>query len=107
MFVGHQNGGALYAFDLDPNSNAFTFVGEYRTAYDETAALHFDRGNGRLYIWHDADWDTWEVNDLTSTAIVGSSARQLLLPGAVGLTCGRRRTVRAFVDLVVGSRRRT
>ncbi len=44
MFVGHQNGGALYVFDLDPNSNSFAFVGEYRTAYDETAALHFDRG---------------------------------------------------------------
>ena len=77
MFVGHQNGGALYVFDLDPNSNAFTFVGEYRTAYDETAALHFDRGNGRLYIWHDAGWDTWEVSDLTSTPIAGGSARQL------------------------------
>ena len=68
MFVGHQNGGALYAF---------TFVGEYRTAYDETAALHFDRGNGRLYIWHDAGWDTWEDTDLTSTPIPGGSARQL------------------------------
>ena len=77
MLVGHQNRGALYACDLDPNSNAFTFVGEYRTAYDETAALHFDRGNGRLYIWHDAGWDTWEVSDLTSTPIAGGSARQL------------------------------
>jgi len=77
MFVGHQNGGALYAFDLAPDSNAFTFVGEYRTAYDETAALHFDRGNGQLYIWHDENWDTWEVSDLASTAISGSSARQL------------------------------
>ncbi len=67
MFVGHQNGGALYVFDLDPMSNA----------YDETAALHFDRGNGRLYIWHDSGWDTWEVSDLTSTPIAGSSARQL------------------------------
>jgi len=76
MLVGHQNGGAVFAFDLDPGSNAFTFVGEYRTAYDETAALHFDRGNGRLYIWHDADWDTWEVVDLSSTPIAGSSARQ-------------------------------
>ncbi len=77
MFVGHQSGGALYAFDLDPNSNAFTFVGEYRTAYDETAALHFDPGNGRLYIWHDSGWDTWEVSDLTSMPIAGGSARQL------------------------------
>ena len=77
MLVGHQNGGAVYAFDLDPQSNAFTFVGEYRTAFDETAALHFDRGNGRLYVWHDADWDTWELGDLSSTPIAGSSARQL------------------------------
>jgi hypothetical protein len=77
MLVGHQNGGSVYAFDLDPDSNAFTFVGEYRTAYDETAALHFDRGNGRLYVWHDSSWDTWEVGDLSSTAIAGSQARQL------------------------------
>ncbi|HJQ98446.1 MAG TPA: hypothetical protein VJ826_09030 [Candidatus Polarisedimenticolaceae bacterium] len=77
MLVGHQNGGAVYAFDLDPASNAFTFVGEYRTAYDETAALHFDRGNGRLYVWHDEGWDLWEVGDLSSTSIAGSSARQL------------------------------
>ena len=77
MLVGHQNGGGVYAFDLDPNSNAFTFVGEYRTAYDETAALHFDRGSGRLYVWHDSNWDTWEVGDLSSTAIAGSPARQL------------------------------
>jgi hypothetical protein len=77
MFVGHQNGGALYVFDLAPDSNAFTFVGEYRTSYDETAALHFDRGNGQLYIWHDENWDTWEVSDLTSTSIPGESARQL------------------------------
>lgn len=77
MLVGHQNGGSVYAFDLDPASNAFTFVGEYRTSYNETAALHFDRGNGLLYILHDENWDTWEVSDLTSTPISGSSARQL------------------------------
>jgi len=77
MLVAHQNGGGVYAFDLDPNSNAFTFVGEYRTAYDESAALHFDRGNGRLYVWHDSEWDTWEVSDLSSTPIAGSAARQL------------------------------
>jgi hypothetical protein len=77
MLVGHQNGGAVYAFDLDPVSNAFTFVGEYRTGYAETAALHFDRGNGLLYIYHDEDLDTWEVSDLSSTPISGSSARRL------------------------------
>jgi hypothetical protein len=77
MLVGHQNGGAVFAFDLDPASNAFTFVGEYRTAHNETAALHFDRGNGRLYVWHDEGWDVWEVGDLSSTAISGSAARQL------------------------------
>lgn len=77
MLVGHQNGGAVYAFDLDPAGNAFTFAGEYRTGYPETAALHFDRGNGLLYAWHDEDWDTWEVLDLSSTAISGGSARRL------------------------------
>jgi hypothetical protein len=77
MLVGHQNGGGVYAFDLDPASDAFTFVGEYLTAYEETAALHFDRSNGRLYVWHDSTWDTWEVGDLSSTAIAGSPARQL------------------------------
>ena len=77
MLVGHQNGGGVYAFDLDPASDDFTFVGEYRTGYAETAALHFDRGNGRLYVWHDAEWDTWEVCELGSVSIAGSSARRL------------------------------
>ncbi|MFN7022160.1 MAG: GC-type dockerin domain-anchored protein, partial [Phycisphaerales bacterium] len=52
MFVGHQNGGRIYAFDLDPNSNAFTFVGAYRTADTETSELFFDRSTGILYAWH-------------------------------------------------------
>jgi hypothetical protein len=76
MLVGHQNGGGIFAFDLDPSDDSFTFVGEYLTAYEETAALHFDRSNGRLYVWHDSTWDTWEVGDLSSTAIAGSATRQ-------------------------------
>jgi hypothetical protein len=31
MFVGHQNGGAVFAFDLNRINGTFDFVGEYRT----------------------------------------------------------------------------
>ena len=66
MFVAHQNGGRLYAFDLDPDSNDFDFVGEYLTSATESSGLEFDRSNGVLYIWHDADFDTLEAVSLAS-----------------------------------------
>lgn len=77
MFVGHQNGGGVFVFDLDRGTGVFDFVGEYRTSYTETAALSFDRSTGFLYAWHDADFDTLEKCRLSSTAVSGQTYRQL------------------------------
>lgn len=65
MFIGHQNGGRIYVFDLAPDSDTFTFVGAYRTSYSETAGLEFDRSTGLLYIWH-GDANDLEVTSLDS-----------------------------------------
>jgi hypothetical protein len=74
MLAGHQNGGKIYAFDLDRTDSSFTFVGEYLTSADETAALEFDRSTGLLYIWHGAGHNTLEVARLSS-AIAGSDRK--------------------------------
>jgi hypothetical protein len=74
MLVGHQNGGRVYAFDLDRSNSAFVFVGEFLTAADETAALEFDRSTGLLYIWHGASHNTLEVARLSS-AVVGNDRK--------------------------------
>ena len=66
MFVGHQNGGRIYVFDLNRTNASFTFVGEYETSHDETAALELDRTTGRLYIGHGAGHNKLEVARLSS-----------------------------------------
>lgn len=75
MFVGHQNGGALFVFDLDP-AGGFDFVGEYRTSSAETAGLEFDRSTGVLWIWHD-DVDTLEKASLRSSPVSGQTYRRI------------------------------
>lgn len=77
MFVGHQNGGRVYVFDLDPNSSAFTFVGAYRTADSETAELFFDRSTGVLHAWH-GNSNRLESMSLAST-VSGSERRFVTL----------------------------
>ena len=52
MFVAHQNGGALYVFDLNPVTNAVTFVGRYLTSRTESSGLEFDRSTNHLFVWH-------------------------------------------------------
>lgn len=76
VFVGHQEFGRIYVFDLQrgAGSNAFTTVGEYATGYSEIAELFFDRSTGRLYVLHDAGFDTIEVLDLTSVPVAGSTS---------------------------------
>jgi hypothetical protein len=69
FFVGHQNGGRVYAFDLDRTSGSFTFVGAYRTGGTETAELAFDRSTGRLYALHGHDVNEIEVLSLASTVV--------------------------------------
>ncbi len=72
MFVGHQAGGSIYVFDLDPNSdtvNVNNYVGEYKTGYNETAEVTFDRSTGELLAWHDAGYDKLEVTDMRSARL--------------------------------------
>jgi len=76
MFVGHQNGGAIFVFDLNRATQGFVFVGEYLTGQNDTSGLEFDRSTGLLYVWHDAGIDVLSVSDLSSTPASGS-VRQL------------------------------
>jgi hypothetical protein len=73
MFVGHQEIGRIYVFDLQrgAGTGAFTVVGEYATQFSEIAELSFDRSTGLLYVLHDASFDTIEVLDLSSHPIAG------------------------------------
>ncbi len=73
MFVGHQNGGRIYTFDLDPASNTFSYVGAYLTGDTETAELCFDRSTGQLLAWH-GNLNRLEVLGLGST-IVGNERK--------------------------------
>ena len=71
MFVGHQNGGAIFVFDLNRATQGFVFVGEYLTGQNDTSGLEFDRSTDLLYIWHDAGIDVLSVSDLSSTPVSG------------------------------------
>lgn len=71
VLVGHQNGGRVYAFDLDPASSAFDFVGAYRTGAAETAELCFDRPSGLLHALHGDGVNEIEVLSLASTIVAG------------------------------------
>ncbi len=77
MFVGHQNGGGVFVFDLDRTTDAFTFIGEYQSGYSELAGLEFDRSTGELYAWHDSGFDILSVFDLTSEEVPGEDYRSL------------------------------
>jgi len=66
IFIAHQNGGRVYVFDLDPDSNYYDFVGKYMTAQRESSGLEFDRSTGILYIWHNTGSNYLELTDLTS-----------------------------------------
>ncbi len=88
MFVAHQNGGAVFAFDLDRATNGVTFVGRYETARGESSGLEFDRSTNHLYVWHNTGSNTAEVTDLTSTVVDGRR---------------RFRTVREFVGPKTGN----
>lgn len=66
VFVAHQNGGAVYAFDLSP-AGGVVFVGSYQTTRTESSGLEFDRSSGRLYVWHNIGSNYLEEVDLAST----------------------------------------
>lgn len=71
FFVGHQNGGRVYVFDLSATDSTLTFVGSYLTNASETADLCFDRSTGRLLVLHGNNINTIEVCSLASTASGG------------------------------------
>lgn len=68
MFVGYQNDGFVYAFDLNRGNGQYTFVGRYKTGRTETADLEFDRATGQLYVWHNLGENDLEVVELNSYA---------------------------------------
>lgn len=78
MFVGHQNGGAVYVFDLDRSNGTFVYVGEYETSHSEVAGLEFDRSTGELFVWHDAGNDILSVLDLASDPVVAGVRRRFV-----------------------------
>jgi hypothetical protein len=72
MIVGHQSDGALYVFDLNPNTDDdYRFVGRYETAATETAGLDFDATTGLLFILHGGDFNDVEVAMLSSSVVGG------------------------------------
>ena len=76
MFVGHQNGGSIFVFDLNRSNSTFVFVGEYETPHNEVAGLEFDRSSGELFVWHDAGHDILSVLDLASVGVVPNVRRR-------------------------------
>lgn len=76
MLVAHQNGGNLYAFDLNPDTDDVLFVGSYKTSQKESSGLEFDRSTGLLYIWHNTGSNYLEVTKLSS--VVDDSGRRLV-----------------------------
>ena len=71
MFVGSQIGGYVHVFDLNPDADTFTYCGSNQTAQAETADLAFDRGTGKLYLWHNLGPNYLEVAELNSTLTGG------------------------------------
>jgi hypothetical protein len=74
MFVGHQVGGYVHVFDLNPDNNTFSYYGKLLTSRPETADITFDRVTGKLYIWHNTGSNYLEVAELNST-IVGAERK--------------------------------
>ncbi len=66
MFVGHQNGGKIYVFDLSRENKSVHFVGAYKTSRKDSSALEFDRSDGLLYVWHNIGPNYLEITRLSS-----------------------------------------
>jgi hypothetical protein len=74
VLVGHQNGGRIYAFELEAGGVVVP-IGVYLTSRDETSGLELDWLTGALYVWHGGANDL-EVVHLSSTD-VGQPFRKL------------------------------
>ena len=73
IFVGHQDGGELHVFDVNPDmSEDFINYGSFLTSTDETAGLHFDRQSGLMYVWHSpSNVHSLEISTLSSNGSAG------------------------------------
>lgn len=86
-FVGYQQDGFVYVFDLDRAGDAWDFVGRYQTGRAETADLEFDRATGRLFAWHNTGSNYLEIVELRSV-VSGSNRRLRQLAEYVGPRTG-------------------
>ena len=86
-FVGYQQDGFVYVFDLDRTGDAWDFVGRYQTGRAETADLEFDRATGRLFVWHNTGSNYLETVELRSV-VSGSNRRLRQLAETVGPRTG-------------------
>ena len=72
MFVAHQDGGYIWVFDVNPNTNDdFAYVGKYKSNRAESCDLAFDRTTGLLYILHNIGDNSLEVTNLTTSLVSG------------------------------------
>ncbi len=70
IFLAHQDGGYVWAFDVNPNvNNDLAFVGKYKTNQNESCDLAFDDSTGLLYILHNTGDNSLEVTDLRTSII--------------------------------------
>ncbi len=76
FFVGHQNGGRVYVFDLSPTDSSFTFVGAYLTNSGDTSEVTFDPSTGHILLLHGNDVNTIEI---VSAASIPSGAERRLV----------------------------
>jgi hypothetical protein len=79
VFVAHQNGGQIYAFDLG-TTGSVVLLGTYDTERVESSGLDFDMSTGRLYIWHGGlGLNDMEVARLSSTEAVYPAVNRKLI----------------------------
>jgi uncharacterized protein YjiK len=88
IFIAHQDGGYVWAFDINPNqSNDFLYVGKYKTSRTESCGLSFDSSTGLLYILHNIGDNFLEVTDLTTNVInaeyVFTTVQEYFIPFAM------------------------
>ncbi len=67
FLIAHQNGGQVYAVDLDQANNAGrTLIATLQTSRSESSGLAFDRSSGRLFISHNTGGNFLEVATLAA-----------------------------------------
>lgn len=71
VFVGHQNGGRVYVFDLSPTSSVFDFVGSFATGGADTSEVTFDPVTGHLLLLHGDNVNTTEAVRFASVPEAG------------------------------------